>query len=321
MAAHNKNLFIFSFDTMKKFLFQLVLFLIIPFISVLLLILNIVRYTIPPPQLSSSLSLNAKLEFIKAQKKKQFDILAIGSSISLDNINSREMTNYFGENYLNCSAWGQNMKENYQFLKLYYSHFHPQIIFTVGNYMDFNNNEKTIKIDQVSDYLFGNYSPIKTYIDFKYLLKTPKEYYLTLQSDKRYDYLKFDKNGGINFNPKNFQINPSRWDGYKFSELNISAEQFEYLDSIAVFCREKQIPYVFIQSPFRENYVKNLTGDERIQLKNQKKKTHEILRKNGQQYIDGQNMKWDDSLFVDYAHFNRDGSSKFTKYFLEQLKK
>src|SRR3982751_6326885 len=74
----------------------------------------------PAPALSDSYSLNEKIEFLRT-KEKDIPILAIGSSIALNNLHSETIAkNITGKKFLNAASWGMNMGDNYSLLKVLY---------------------------------------------------------------------------------------------------------------------------------------------------------------------------------------------------------
>ncbi len=302
---------------MKKFIYKTIIIaapiLILP-LSIIIL------YGFPPPKLSTSISFNAKILYIK---EKQFsdgiDIMAVGSSMSLNNIHSSTIQNYFGHKYVNISSWGQNMEEDFELIKIFTKYYNPKIILISSGYMDFNNNSKAIKYNLVENYLFGNEMLAYKELNLRYLWKESRSFSNKKKDIYNYTSLKYDDYGGINLKKNNFIIKKNRWVGNNVNEFNLDKLQYRYLDSISLLCETKGINLVFIQSPYRVGYYSRLDDKSLDILTNHEIKVDSVLKKSHQLFIKAENGIWKDNLFLDYSHFNNEGAKKYTEYFIERI--
>ncbi|MCA0932387.1 hypothetical protein LCM02_07980 [Lutimonas saemankumensis] len=302
---------------MKKFISKLTM-ISLPFIIVP--IIFIVRFGYPPPKLSSSLSFNAKILFIKENHlQSEIDVLAIGSSMSLNNLHTETLKNKFDNKFLNISSWGQNIEEDFRLIKIFDSHYKPRIIIINSGYMDFKNNSKSIDYNLVENYLFENGNLVYRNINLKYLIKESKDYFLKKKDTLNYTSLTFDDCGGINLQKSNFNIDPKRWEGIDIKNLQLNINQYNYLDSISQYCMKKNIKLVFIQNPFRKNYYLNLDDQALNLLGTHINKIKSILNKRNQLFINPKFTFWEDSLFIDYSHFSKEGSKYYTEYCLNKI--
>jgi hypothetical protein len=305
------------FIHMKNFIFKVLLFAL-PVIGVP--VICIIHFGSPPPKLSTSMSFNAKILNIKEKKLgPEVDILSVGSSMSLNNIHTLTVKKYLGSKYFNISSWGQNIEEDYNLIKIFTKHYKPKIIMISCGYMDFNNNFKDIKYDLIDNYLFGNGLLVYKELNFKYLLAGSRRYFLNKKDTLSYSSLMYDDCGGINFENTNFIREQDRWTGLNIKELYLDTTQYNYLDSIARLCRTQNIRLYIIQSPYRKGYYSQLDKYDLNTLHTHENKVDSIVKKNNQIFISTTNRLWEDSLFVDYSHFNKTGSELYTTYFLEKI--
>jgi len=50
-------------------------------------------------------------------------------------------------------------------------------------------------------------------------------------------------------------------------------------------------------------------------------KIESILKRKNQLFINCQNELWNNNLYVDYSHFNKEGAKKYTEYFIKEIYK
>ncbi|WP_396632593.1 hypothetical protein [Maribacter sp. R86514] len=280
-------------------------------------------YSFPPPNVSNSISFNAKALYIKNKfSKENVDILAIGSSMSLNNINSNVIAKTYGnQQYLNASSWGLNMEETFNLLKIYSKKYHPETVVISSNFGDFQASYQTIKFNYTEEYLLGN-NLIK-YLknsNLSQLILDSRLLGLYKNSNTMYQSLKFDTYGGVNYPLSNFQINDKRWKGEKLINEEIDLIQYTYLDSISKLCSSNSMKLIFVQSPFREMYYSKLSKQELAILNNHTSKIENILLDNDAIFVNSLDKTWQESLFVDYNHLNEKGSRLYTEFFLKNLK-
>ena len=282
-------------------------------------------YDIPGPNLSNSPSLNEKIHFIKKNTKRSaLDILAIGSSMSLNNLHSKTIINKLNSNlYLNTSTWGQNMEETFTLLKIYEKIYKPKNLLISSNFMDFKKGDKIFRYDFIEDYLNHEKKPeiffyLKSF-SLQYLINSSKELNKYKNKNKDYQFLGFDKFGGVSFSNENFNIHSGRWNGVVLTKYKIEPIQYQYLDSISKFCKSKNINLYFAQSPLRNGFLNKLDIDEISFLNSHLEKIELILAKNKHNLINANNRNWPDSLFVDFNHLNEHGAKLYTEYYLENI--
>ncbi|MEQ8625748.1 MAG: hypothetical protein RJQ00_01955 [Vicingaceae bacterium] len=301
---------------MKKFILKSSFYLL-PI--ALLLISHLLYFGFPPPRLSESISFNTKILNIKNNHfNKQVDVLAFGSSMSLNNIHTKTIKKIFNSSYLNISSWGQNIEEDYNLIKIFTKIYEPQTIIISTSIMDFNDLSKNINYELLDDYLFGTGLLVYKKLNFKYLLEASTSFYSKRSDRFSYSSLFYDDCGGVNFETVDFIIDSTRWSGRTLNEKDINLVQYHYLDSISKFCKGMNIELIVIQSPYRVGYYSKLIDSSLNILSSHSNKVDSILRKSNSIFIDSNVQNWDDSLFVDYSHLNKEGSKLYTEFFLKE---
>lgn len=272
---------------------------------------------IPAPNLTPSYSFNDKMQFAR---KKRADIIAVGSSMSLNNLNSDVIINNFKTgSYLNLSSWGLTTRDIFFIIKIYSSIHKPFTVIISSTYQDFQSTDKEFNHKELSDYLKDSTSKFNDFFlnfNANYYFTYCVYHKFTKSGDNFYESLKYDKYGAVSFNPSNFKIDSSRWNKVDFS--NLREASYYYLDSISSFCRQNKIKLLFFESPIRAGIYKNLDKDSLLIHVGRVKA---IILRNNHTFIDADDRLWPDSLYVDALHFNANGATQFTKYCFDKMDK
>ncbi|GAB3961670.1 hypothetical protein GCM10028805_61120 [Spirosoma harenae] len=277
---------------------------------------------IAAPNLSNSYSYNEKMQFLRNHKFNA-DVVSIGSSMSLDNLNSTVITQRLStKSYLNAASWGMSIRDTYYLLKILHDIYPFKTLLVGSNIPDFQTTEKKVNYSVLKDYLTVSNGElynvyIKTfnlryYLDNTIIAKIARNYV------NFYEYLGFDKYGAINFNRHNLIMSPGRYNEIYIKNKTI-AYQYNYLDSIASYCSKNNIKLYFFQSPVRKGSLAKLNEVMINDLKGHTKKVESIVKKHNHQFANGNNRMWEDSLFVDGIHMDAKGSELFTKYCFDQI--
>jgi len=310
---------------MRKFIINIFRFLL--FLSI---IIGIIFFTIikkiglenlPALNFSSSYSYNEKIRFIK--KKSNFpSIIAIGSSMTLNNLDSEIVIKELkDDDYLNVSSWGLRISESYKLLKELHGIYKFNQFISVVNIVDFEKGSKKIDYGFLKYYLTNNI--LKTI--YKAIYNLDLDYYknidyvnFTRKCYKDYEYLNYDEFGMVKFNRDSFNINKERWlDNHLDKVLDNS--EYLYLDSISNFCLKHDIKYFIFHSPHRDGLTNDFNFFE-------KKKYHLHLQKidsiinNKNHFVNSNENKWNDTLFVDGIHLDKIGAKLFTQYCFDEIK-
>lgn len=258
------------------------------------------------------------MKFIVNSDIKNAEILAVGSSITFNNLNSEIVKSSFRtESYLNLSSWGLRMNDSYLMIKEMVPFYNPKTVIMVSSPVDFYGSTIVYNYRDlqkfVSDHNLLKYHYI--FFDSKYFIKrliTNKMFY---DVNDQYKSLNHDIHGAVMLDGKNLVINQNRWK-HQTGFHNFWPAQYQYLDSIASFLKENNVELIIIQNPVREeifndyyegNFSKHLEKVDDILLNNNQ---HESINCN--------DTIWSDDLFVDNEHLNKDGARKITSYWIRK---
>ncbi len=277
---------------------------------------------IPAPALSDSYSLNEKIEFLRSANEQQH-VLAIGSSIALNNLSSDVIAkNIRPKSFLNVASWSMNMQDNFYLLKALNGKYHPDTILLASSISEFEMPSKVVDYEVVKEYLnagsFGAKLRYITNFNLRYYMDNTKFKKSVIEKMNQYECLVFDKYGGVNIDDTNFEIDRNRWE-LSFDTSKINMSHYDYLDSIAVYCKLRNIKILFFQSPFRKGVYDQFGTNQLRRLKEHTSRIESILRNSNHVFIDSDKIGWDDSLFIDSEHLSAKGAAAFTEYCFEQL--
>lgn len=276
---------------------------------------------VPAPNLSDSYSYNEKMLFLHTHPTKA-DILTIGSSMSLNNLSSEIITEKFhSASYLNTASWGMTMKDNFLLLKILSDMHLPSTIILASNIPDFQNSDKKVRYPVVKDYLAGagSYQTVWKTFNLKYYLRNFSLVKKIRSDSSEYTYLGFDRYGAVNYDGCHFVKTQERWDRDFLAAKTVSS-QYDYLDSIAAFCKTRNITLFFFQSPIRQGLYSRLSREKINKLNLHTDKIKRILEQTNHLFVNANNTAWNDSLFVDGIHFHKEGARLFTAYCLDKIK-
>jgi hypothetical protein len=275
---------------------------------------------IPAPKFTSSFSFNDKLEF---SRNKKVEILSIGSSMSLNNLSSKIVVDRFNSmSYLNLSSWGIKLKTDFDLLKIQTKIQKIKSLILVSNIIDFTVigkdelNENELNVNDIENYL-------KSYDDLKYHLEYFNLRYYFKESLLKKGYkigrnfsmtLNYDEFGGALVEPEKFQYNKERWNSSFIKKIDL--KYYTYLDSISNYCKVNNIQFFFFQSPTREKVLNQ--NSKRI-LQKHCEKVEKIILKSDGCFVNSNESKWNDSLFIDGIHLNKNGADQFSNYCFNRI--
>ncbi len=273
----------------------------------------------PPPSLTNSYSYNDKLLFCR---NKKADYVCIGSSLSLNNIDSKTcIQNFHSDSYLNISSWGLTMADTYTLLKSYTNFSKPKKILISSNIIDFRSNEQKKADAEEIEHFFSMPSSTMLFYYIKHstlkeLLDEIKQSKVIKESHATYETLYYDAYGAAPLHKDGFTISDKRWEDSTTGP--VQKIQYMYLDSIAIFCKTNNIEMLFFQSPIREGLYKKI--DLKL-LNAHTAQTESIIKKYNYAYVNSLETLWNDSLFVDGTHLSSVGAKAYTEYCFKKINK
>gem|GEM_PF-4595029 len=260
--------------------------------------------------------MNAKLLQSQNIQNKSLNIIAIGSSITQDNLNSDVIVQHFGNSFYNFSSWGTDISETRYFCEYYVSKYHPKLVLILSYHKDFTKNN-IIKLPYLPFVYYPiikwYYAAYKTVIELNSAINDNKAYKIYRNNREYITSLMFDAYGGVSLTIPKENIEPRRWnDSLDFSKTELDENQYKELDILAKNLHKQNIILVFVQVPYREDEIKGL---DLTSLYKHTDKCRSILSENGQVYL---NYATDTELsnigyFVDVWHQNETGAVQLTK--------
>jgi hypothetical protein len=317
---------------MKKFIKKTFLFICYALAASIIFAIFFIFYNgldikdIPAPNLSDSYSYNEKMQFLHARKINA-GILAVGSSMTLNNLNSEIITQQLNStSYLNMGSFGMSLKDDFLLLQILLKSDTCNTLIITSNIIDFQLKDKRIDYRILNDYLSSNKANpgniiletfnLRYYIDNSIVAKKTRSH----SHNNEYDNLAFDTYGAVNFDGYKFMISPKRWD-MDFLGEKCNAYQYDYLDSISNYCKSNNIQLLFFQSPLRQGLYSKLNAEKNNNLHTHIGKIETILKKDNHVFINSNNAVWNDSLFVDGIHLNSNGARLFTAYCFNEIRR
>ena len=309
---------------MKSFVLKLVSFLCFSLLLSMGLLFyystsHDIEHDLPAPNLSNNLSLNEKLLFLR-KHAFQKNILAIGSSMALNNLHSETIVEKFQDtSYLNAASWGSSMKDNFLLIKTLAKIHHPHTLMISSYNVDFTQEDKIVKWQLLEDYLTSSQNTLWYYhlrcFNLSYYEKNI-DYVKKIRTNSHHrDYMGLDAYGAVAFDRQHFTINPKDW-GDDLLDRKPLLHQYAYLDSIALFCKEQHMTLLFFQSPVRKGLYQKFSKEKLQKHHAHISRLQAILHKHDVSFVNTEQVLWDDSLFVDAIHLNADGAKLYTAYCL-----
>lgn len=273
------------------------------------------------PPITGSLSFDEKIFYISKNRiLDKRDVIAVGSSMTLNNLASRIIIDEYSESYFNFSSWGLTIKQAKYYIKFLLDIYNPRVVIMVSSPVDFYYSgrvENFFNESEMMSYLLEpNYlQAYYHHFDPYYLIKNSINIWKDRSSNQHYQSLMFDQNGGVTLDMDINDVNLKRWDT-AISPQQIDQEAYTDLRELAIFLRNKGVKYVFIQPPMRQHAVEGIDAG----LDMHWNKISGIAEMTGMYFINlHRELNFDDTYFVDYCHLNHVGAIHFTKRVVKSL--
>ena len=298
-------------------------------LAIVFLLIFTFRSELPAPSISSSISFNEKARWLRKYgiSQNSCDILVIGSSIGLNNIDTEAVTKALrNKSIINVSSWGLALPDSAKLLSILAPLCKPKLIIYVAYHTDFKGQpDKTINWAVFSSYLNGR-SELITYIS------SPKIYFyittffwlrnIRIKKNSIYASLDFTKTGSVMLNSEYFEVDQNRWDGWNINNgdniLNASDVQLglKSLSLIEEIAKQHGARLMAIKTPLRKKYdgsATNLLSDLWYKVE------QSVLNAGGIFINVGLHSKFDDSFFADFVHLNKDGAKNVSDIITQDI--
>ena len=302
---------------MKRFWTQIFLFFLLGLVPILGVYLFFQAKGIQP-LLTDSISFDAKAELLAEQPKEDLSILALGSSITLNNIGSKTLDKYLGEDYsyYNAASWGLTMSDLRLMLLPLLKKYNPELILLASGPMDFEQAKISIcsenEFDQFINAAPNGYFFAKNTDIFSIIQRKKRTLELTeFASFRDRKHLLFDEWGGINLvtDKENFEL-----ERYNKSLIKVTnEEQYQELEKILELIKEHKTKLIFIASPMKKSpNCDDPICQEFISDHHEKVKT--LVESKDQIFFNLHKIhNYPDSLFCDESHLIHKGPEQFSQ--------
>lgn len=276
-----------------------------------------------PLRFSNSISFDAKISFLKKSNRlDNTEIIIIGSSMGLNNINTRALSESLNnKNILNLSSWGLKVNEIYDFLQIIDLSKVKKIIY-LNQYFDFYGESiNSYPKNEIKDYLYEN-SSLNPYLNTFFSLRSNFKDYIYWKkrylNKNKYSSLNYNEYGDVNLYLKDKYINKKRWEAV--TEIKKMKNQYPSLSSMSNYLKNKKIDLLLVTTPYREKFFKENKFTN--QYNQYLKKINELKNKDKFDYINTQNiLNLKDEFFIDSSHLNSQGANLVSEIVSEYLNK
>jgi len=270
------------------------------------------------PLITNSISLDAKLLDHRAHKFNNIDVLAIGSSATLNNVASSEIKlPDKAATYYNFGAWGLKISDISYLVKYLSNIYDIKCVIVSSSLKDFRSSggisiPKYYELNLVNDYLPYFYLKSNP-LSILYRHDLSKAYKARTDG---YDNLNFDECGATVLNIPPDMISQSRWSAGLGFPGNDTEYLYSKLKELALYLKNRNIAFLFVQAPIRRALAES--NDAIIRAHSNRCKT--IVGEYGGYYLDLHNpLIYDDSLFVDQSHLSAAGAKIYTRQISRRL--
>lgn len=279
------------------------------------------------PLFTNSISFDAKIKYVKEKKLGQIDFMAIGSSVTLNDLSSDVVKDSLGLSYFNFSSWGLQMKDVNAMVTDYIPKYKPKYVIVISSITDFANNDLSETINNYlnTDQYFKDhlhaYFYIKNFNSIEELMNRKKGLVEDMSIDTNYyNSLHYDEGGAVLLNIPKSRILARRWNDRLPFPTKYTPAQYQALDSLSANLRNHDIKFIFVQAPIKGQYVDNPGAQKSVT--DHIARSKDIVEKNGGTYLNFEGGKEfaNDSLFVDQFHLSARGAALFTKELTHSLK-
>jgi hypothetical protein len=314
--------------------------------SVIIILLTLIleqQKLLTAPQFLASISFDEKARFLKEVKPKNSSLIAVGSSIAVNHIDSSLLKDAKGNliAFTNYASYGLQMVDLKDLVDFSVNlSGKPKTVLVLSAPVDFQScspNKKMdahyvslknlhredavnyIQSDIPAVYYHAKYQTLSRMLDPGLMLKVRRQ----RTTNNTLDSLKFDSSGSVLLEVPKENIPPDRWEGNQWSKVMSQLSQqdacYGSLENLANYTQQNGINLVFVLSPIRQGYLNEFDPNQKS-MSSHRERLQLILGKSNSLLIDAHtDLQLSDEYFVDAFHLNKKGSQILTKYISQKL--
>ncbi len=304
----------------NRFLKEVIL-LCLPILAGVALYVFHYRDTFPAPRVSDNLSLNEKLRFYKATGPMPLDVIAVGSSMTLNNLNSRAVLEHFGPvRYVNFGTWGQGLANTRDMVLALQARTGARTVLVCTNLMEFSSELPSLPLDtgQVTRYVWKD-AEVVAYVrthQVAYYLRNMEANVIRRRDAANYEFLGFDAHGGATLDVPPEQRAPARWDKQPPGPHDMVDSLYGVAEDLGRELAARQVRLIWLHSPFRHGIMNDAL---RSRVRQHTERLRAALVPLGHAVVDADDQPWPDEEYSDYSHLNGPGAYRFTAACLSDL--
>ena len=280
------------------------------------------RPFLPAPRITPNAVLNMKLSHLRHRGGHTAHVLALGSSMTMNNLSSGPVMTLFDDtSYVNMGAWGVDMEQCAGLAEVLVPYLRPTTVMVVSNLNDLVNDGERYVIDttRVAHYLmhWGNTESYMRSLRPAYYLREMERNDVRMFDHGNYEFMGVDDHGWAPLDVPRERISKERWERRPPRAKWLANYQYAALERLATYLRSRNIRLVFIQSPYRDG-VRNAEVDRVVD--EHLGHLQRLLGPMGHHLITATDRSWPDTLFADYSHLNQQGADMFSQYAMDKLR-
>jgi len=272
-----------------------------------------------PPKLSDSLAFNVKVRWLR--EVQSCDILVLGSSMALNNIDGPELSRLFpGKSVVNAGSWALRLPESRKVFDAMVSKCHPQLVVVPVYYGDFAHaagesiSSKGVDWDRATEYLQGRAEGLRGLLksDLRYQLQS-YQHLRSPEFNSATDYvsLRLDATGGVLFASEGFHVSQARWNGYESESGEVvDAGEYQELDGLLRDIAGNRARAIVVNMPMIAAAQRKFDSPG---FRLHWQRVASTTRAAGGTFVDLEDMPLADDQFVDFCHLNESGARTVTR--------
>ncbi|MBK6753153.1 MAG: hypothetical protein IPH53_10765 [Flavobacteriales bacterium] len=277
----------------------------------------------PAPKVTNNIALNEKLAFAKRNMPEGVDVLGLGSSMSLNNLNSKAVMEHFGAvRYLNAGAWGVGAAELSEVGPLLVDRLKPRIVLLSTNLMDFKRGGHTMVLGEDSSAMasyMSAHNEALSYVlhwDMSYYLRQMEANKVRFTDAANYEFLAFDAHGGASLNVPPERISRSRFELPPPIESELDEDRYAAFAEFARYLHQHEVQMILMECAYLDGMR---TAEHNALQAKHLARLRAVLEPLGHRIVDANQGSWPDALFVDSSHLREKGAEAMTRFCLAQL--
>jgi hypothetical protein len=274
------------------------------------------------PALSGNVCLDEKVRFLRNSPTKQCDVLVIGSSMALNNIDSEAMLKHLplGTRLLNAGAYNMKISQTRALLECLLAVYRPRSVILVCGLMDFNKTGPTPVLDspELIQFINGSSSWVLVllrHFDLQYYVKWSFRILQSRSSRKDYFSVMFDAWGSIPLEISFPKVDERRWN-LKVDPEQLDPAEYEEFARVADVVRNKGLSLICIQPPMRQGAV---PVGATAAVDQHWRRMERVLGSRGFHLWNFNAIGLGDEYFADYSHLNERGVVPFSEMLGREL--